>query len=94
MQWFRNEWGLHPGDVIRLFVRYGGVNGFILGLRKDETVKQPCISTTRDDITFFIAEADVWFLEGQSLLIDYDATCDDIVFTKAASSTLHSGEMR
>jgi len=88
MQWFRNEWGLQPGEVMRLFVRYGGVGGFTLGLKKDKGLKQPCISATKDDITFFIAEEDIWFLEDQSLLVDYDTTRDDIVFSRELSLPL------
>lgn len=80
LRWFKEEWGFRSGDVVRIVVRYGGSDGFMLGLRKDETMREPAMSLSTGNITFFISKDDAWFLGDKSLFVDYDKEDDDIVF--------------
>lgn len=77
--WFQAEWGFRQGDAVRLYVRYGGNNGFSFGIRRE----QPWDigdSVTKSGIIFFMSSDDLWHLEGKDIVIDYDAQDDDIIY--------------
>ncbi|GIP37155.1 hypothetical protein J31TS4_04350 [Paenibacillus sp. J31TS4] len=68
---FVQEWDFRKGDRIRIFVRYvsGGEEPFAFGITPDEPV-QAALSTVADDLTFFMEEKDIWFLENRDLTLD------------------------
>lgn len=80
---FRNEWAFGDGEQIRVFVRYvsGGEVPFALGITRD-TPQEAVLLTVAGPLTFFMERKDLWFLEGNRLLID--CVGEDIVFQLAA----------
>lgn len=83
IQWFLEEWGIQPGDTMRIYVRYGGSTSehpsFSLALNK-ASPNHIGLSTQAQGILFFIEESDIWYLNGKNLMIDYHQQADDIVF--------------
>ncbi len=71
MSLFKDDWGFAAGDTIRVYPRYGGggPNPFTFGIAKQEP-RYVGVSEIKQDVTFFMEQDDVWFLEGKSLLID------------------------
>jgi uncharacterized protein YneR len=76
---FKDEWGFSDGENIRVFVRLvsGGEVPFAFGITRD-TPLEAALSTSSQQLTFYMEHKDIWFLEGRNLHID----CEDesIVF--------------
>lgn len=82
-EWFIRELDLKEGQAVRFFARYsagGHIHpGFSLGI----SVEQPeaaGISTVAEGITFYMEERELWYLDGYTLSISYNATEGDIVY--------------
>ena len=82
---FRKEWAFEDGEQVRIFVRYvsGGAEPFALGITRD-TPQEAELIATAGSLTFYMESKDVWFLEGEPLLID--CVGEDIVFRIGARS--------
>jgi len=80
-QWYKQEMGLNDGDFVRIFVRLGGFEtvkpGYSLGVMKDSPTN-PALQTTVEGVTFFMEEANVWYLGEKKLHIEFDPGCEDI----------------
>lgn len=80
--WFKEEFSLSGGDYIRLFARYGGFGqfqqGFSLGF-SSEPPKNPAVTETIENITFFIEHEDLWYFDNRSVTLDIDPELDEIV---------------
>lgn len=76
---FTEEWGYNPGDCVRLFVRYagGGAEPFTFGIKKGKP-EDIGVSTNEKNITYYIEETDLWFLDNHDLTID--CKHEEIVF--------------
>ncbi|WP_123041701.1 HesB/YadR/YfhF family protein [Cohnella candidum] len=76
---FREEWAFEDGEQIRIFVRYvsGGETPFALGITRD-TPQEAGLIASAGPLTFYMESKDVWFLEGNPLLVDCEG--EDIVF--------------
>ncbi|WCN37988.1 HesB/YadR/YfhF family protein [Aneurinibacillus uraniidurans] len=84
LDWFRSEMSVQQGEFVRFFVRIGGCStvqtGFSLGVAK-EAPKEIGISTTIDEITFYMEKEDVWYLNEQNLRVSYNSSRDEIEFS-------------
>jgi uncharacterized protein YneR len=82
LECFRNEWAFGDGEQIRVFVRYvsGGDVPFALGITRD-IPQEAVLMTAAGPLTFFMESKDVWYLEGNRLLIDCEG--EDIIFSLA-----------
>jgi uncharacterized protein YneR len=79
LECFRNEWAFGDGEQIRVFVRYvsGGDVPFALGITRDAP-QEATLMTEAGPLTFFMERKDLWFLEGNRLMIDCQG--EDIIF--------------
>jgi uncharacterized protein YneR len=77
---FRNEWAFGDGEQIRVFVRYvsGGEAPFAFGITRDSP-QEAVLTTTAGSLTFFMERKDLWFLEGNRLMIDCEG--EEITFS-------------
>ncbi|MCZ0755722.1 HesB/YadR/YfhF family protein [Anoxybacillus sp. J5B_2022] len=82
-EWYKEELNLRQGDFVRFFPRYGGCStvqtGFSLGIDK-EAPFDPKAETTIGGVTFFIEDRDVWYLDGNNLVVDFNEQTDEPVF--------------
>ena len=82
-QWLQNELRLKPGDSLRLFAKYGGDSAvqpcFSLGMSVEPTYDIGA-STVTNGWTLFVRDADLWFFDGHSLLVDLNPDDGDIQF--------------
>ncbi|MEH7393270.1 HesB/YadR/YfhF family protein [Bacillus sp. JJ1474] len=73
--WYEDEMFLNKGDYVRFFARYGGCStvqqGFSLGISKDEPVNAGA-ETTKNGITYFIEEKDIWYFDNHDLHVEYN----------------------
>lgn len=73
--WFEDEMVLNEGDFIRFFARYGGCStvqqGFSLGISKEEPVN-PGTEITKNGITYYIEEKDIWYFDQHDLHVEYN----------------------
>ncbi len=73
--WYKNELELEKGDSLRFFPRYGGYSpiqsGFSLGINKEDQ-NQAAVTLVQDEITYFVAEDDVWYFDGHDLHVTFD----------------------
>lgn len=71
-KWYKDELSIENKENIRFFVRYGGIGGIIpgfsLGLQFD-IPQDTYVSTTVEDITFFIEQKDAWYFTDNDLNI-------------------------
>lgn len=76
---FTEEWGFREGDFVRVFVRYagGGEDPYALGIMSGKPIDVG-IRATAGKLTFFMEEADLWFLENRDLTLDAEG--EDIFF--------------
>ena len=84
MQWFRQEMEVESGDYIRFYARYGGSSPFHEGFSLGMTREQPHeigVETVIDDIHFFIEKSDEWFFNEHHLLVDVNATNDELSYS-------------
>lgn len=87
-RWFMREMQLQPGDHVKFYVRYGGMNGpgngFSLGVRAADPVHMG-EKVVIDGITFFMEQDDLWYLEDHHVTIKHNEQTDDIeyVYRKA-----------
>lgn len=83
LNWFKREFDLNRGDTVRFFARYGGETtihpGFSLGVSLDSPVKA-AVSTELDGILFYVENEDVWYLDGQDLMVLFDEPDDSIAY--------------
>lgn len=78
--WYKNEMLLNEGDYVRFFARYGGCStvqqGFSLGISKEEPF-QAGIQTTKDGITYYIEEKDLWYFDEHDLVVDFNRDANE-----------------
>jgi uncharacterized protein YneR len=71
------------GDSIRFFARLGGCStvqsGFSLGMTKEKP-RSAGISSVLEGITFFMEQEDLWYLNDQNLIVDYDEAAGELQF--------------
>ncbi|HEX6593541.1 MAG TPA: HesB/YadR/YfhF family protein [Bacillota bacterium] len=70
-QWYKEEFQLDKSAYVRFFTRYGDgghLPGFSLGISK-EFPQQIHISTTVEDITFYIEEKDAWYFQDKNVTV-------------------------
>ncbi|SFS41888.1 HesB/YadR/YfhF family protein [Marininema halotolerans] len=86
LQWFQRELSLKEGDALRFDVRYDDAHssgrnphGFSLRLTMEKP-RRPGIKTIVEGITFYIEEDELWFLDGNSLRVDYDVEDDELLY--------------
>ena len=74
--WYETELELQKGDSLQFFTRYGGYSnvqaGFSLGVQKSEP-QIAGVSTTINEITYFIEENDLWYFDDHDLHIHYNS---------------------
>ena len=74
-KWYKQELDLQDDDFVRFFVRYGGVGGqlpsFSLGLSVEEP-EEYHVLITKENIHFYVEEADVWYFDSKDIHITYD----------------------
>lgn len=78
--WYRNELELDANDYVRFFVRYGGIGGQLPSFSLGLTVEEPNeyhVLTTKENIHFYIEEADVWYFDSKDIHISYDEKLDE-----------------
>ena len=84
LHWFRQEMEVETGDYIRFYARYGGSSpfheGFSLGMNR-ELPHEIGVETVIEDIHFYIEKSDEWFFNGHHLLVDVDATNDELSYS-------------
>lgn len=82
--WYKEELNLKSGDFVQFFVRYGGCStvqkGFSLGIANAEPMDIG-VKTEKDGITFYIEEKDLWYFDGNDLIIEYKQEYDEPVLT-------------
>ncbi|MFC4766076.1 HesB/YadR/YfhF family protein [Effusibacillus consociatus] len=83
VEWFKKEMDAKEGDSLRFFARLGGCStvqsGFSLGVTK-ELPRTVGIHKVVEGITFFMEQEDVWYLNGQNLLVDCDEKLNELKF--------------
>lgn len=83
VKWFTEEMEVEAGDTIRFYARYGGSSpfheGFSLGMTRDEPVHAG-VTTTIDDITYFIEQDDLWFFNDHNLHVSVDTALDELAY--------------
>jgi len=74
--WYETEMELHRGDSLQFFIRYGGYSnvkaGLSLGIQKNEP-QNAGVSTTINEITYFIEEDDLWYFDDFDLHVQYNS---------------------
>ncbi|AZB43067.1 hypothetical protein CEF21_12545 [Bacillus sp. FJAT-42376] len=82
-KWYQDELRLQAGDSVRFFVRYGGSStiqkGFSLGVTKEEKEDAGASAELRG-IDFFVSERDLWYFDGNDLIVDFDTEHNEPVF--------------
>ncbi|MGD6816035.1 HesB/YadR/YfhF family protein [Metabacillus sp. 84] len=82
-KWYQEELRLETGDSVRFFVRYGGASkiqkGFSLGIVKEEK-EEAGVSTEAEGIKFYVNEQDLWYFDGNDLIVDFDTERNEPVF--------------
>ncbi|MTH51849.1 hypothetical protein GKZ89_00410 [Bacillus mangrovi] len=82
-KWYKDELHLDAGDSVRFFVRYGGSStiqkGFSLGVVQ-ENKEEAGASAEACGIEFFVSEQDLWYFDGNDLLIKFDEDNNEPVF--------------
>lgn len=81
---FTKEWGFREGEYVRVYVRYagGGEDPYALGIMSGKPIHIG-IETAAGKLTFFMEEADLWFLDNRDLTLD--AKGEDIFFHLSAA---------
>ncbi|GEL06772.1 HesB/YadR/YfhF family protein [Salisediminibacterium halotolerans] len=77
-KWFEEEMGVHKGDAVQFFVRYGGDANFQSGFSLAVALKkpdEPALMTELNGITFYVEQKDSWYFDNTDFTVDYD---DDI----------------
>ncbi|EJL43612.1 hypothetical protein BAG01nite_38540 [Brevibacillus agri] len=81
--WFKEEWGCKEGDSVRFFVRYGGVStvqdSFSMGIAKEQP-NEVGLSAVVDGITFYMEQDELWYMNGNGLIVDYRPATDEVDF--------------
>ncbi|WP_323702455.1 HesB/YadR/YfhF family protein [Mammaliicoccus sp. Dog046] len=90
MNWFKNELDFTDDQALRFFVRYGGEFQLKQGFSPAFTVEPLSTSEIgfkdeKDDIPFFIDEKDLWYFEGNDLVIDLNDN-DEIKYVARTSN--------
>ncbi|WP_338782061.1 HesB/YadR/YfhF family protein [Metabacillus sp. FJAT-52054] len=82
-KWYQDELRLQAGDSVRFFVRYGGSStiqkGFSLGVAKED-IEDAGASIKAEGIEFFVSERDLWYFDGNDLLVEFDAERKEPIF--------------
>ena len=83
IEWFKEEMEAESGDYIRFYARYGGSSpfheGFSLGMNREQP-HEIGIETVAQDIHFYIEKADEWFFNDHHLIVDVDASNDELSY--------------
>lgn len=82
--WYKKELSFsEPIKHLRFFPRYGGfsnhIPGFSIGISND-VPESPLISTTVENVTFFIEVNDAWYFEDVSLQVRLNEKLDEPEF--------------
>ncbi|MGO2082409.1 HesB/YadR/YfhF family protein [Vagococcus sp.] len=83
-QWFVDELDLDKGDYLRIFGKYGGKTNIHVGFSTGINVVEPTQMDGHLDykgITYFTEEADEWFFGNHCLVIDYDESMNEPIYT-------------
>ncbi|WCK54420.1 HesB/YadR/YfhF family protein [Aneurinibacillus sp. Ricciae_BoGa-3] len=83
MEWFKNELGATEGSSCRFFVRYGGCSTVQSGFSLGVSLEEPQVvgsSVHEEGILFFIEKEDLWYFDGNDLIVDYDDARDELNF--------------
>ena len=84
MAWFKEEMETTSGEYIRFYARYGGSSqlheGFSLGVTKEYKTHSGGIQTETDGITFYIEESDIWYLDGNDMLVELNSATNELEF--------------
>lgn len=80
LDWFKKEFDTND-ENFRFYVRYGGgmagrIPGFSLGINVEQP-EHPHTTFSKDGLSFFIEESDVWYFEDHDLLVNYDDKKDE-----------------
>ena len=80
VNWYKDALELEKDAYVRFFVRYGGVGGQLPGFSLGVSVEEPFeqhVLVTKENIHFYIEEADVWYFEEKDLHIGYDEKMEE-----------------
>jgi uncharacterized protein YneR len=83
IDWFKNELGATEGSSCRFFVRYGGCSTVQSGFSLGVSLEAPDVigtSVNEEGIQFFIEKEDLWYFDGNDLIVDYNAARDELDF--------------
>ncbi|MEQ6390446.1 HesB/YadR/YfhF family protein [Bacillaceae bacterium S4-13-58] len=84
LDWFKEEVGLEQGDKIHFYTQIYGTSpvreGYALAFTVDNDSRDAGVSTTKDGITFFINETDIWFFDGHDLYVEYNEAKDEVEY--------------
>eukprot|EP01122_Echinamoeba_exundans_P011116 TRINITY_DN4312_c0_g1_i1.p3 TRINITY_DN4312_c0_g1~~TRINITY_DN4312_c0_g1_i1.p3 ORF type:complete len:111 (-),score=9.70 TRINITY_DN4312_c0_g1_i1:339-671(-) len=82
-RWYKKELDLQAGTFVRFFPRYssgGGLHpGFSLGISVEEP-REAGLTERSEEVTFFMEEQDLWYLNGYTLRVKYEESLDDISY--------------
>ena len=83
LRWFKEEMEATSGDTIRFYARYGGSSpfheGFSLGMNR-EVPHDIGVKEIIEEICFYIEQADLWFFNDHSLLVDVNRETDELKY--------------
>lgn len=82
-RWFKREMQLQPGDHVKFYVRYGGMNGPGNGFSLGVSAANPVHIGEKvviDGITFFMERDDLWYLEDYDVIIKHNEQTNDIEY--------------
>lgn len=72
-KWYKDELFIEDEAYVRFFVRYGGfggrIPGFSVGISVVDKPNNIFISTEKENVVFYIEEADAWYFDGNKLTI-------------------------
>lgn len=78
--WYNSELLLNKGDYVRFFARYGGCStvqqGFSLGISNEHPMNA-AVSVSKDGITYYIEEKDLWYFDGNDLIVDFNENANE-----------------
>ena len=87
LEWFKREVQVEAGQSIRFYTKIYGTSpireGYALGFTVDTDLEN-AVETTKEGITFYVEERDLWFFEGYDLLVGYDEKLDEVAYEYSA----------
>lgn len=89
VKWMKEELNVESGDSVRFYVRYGGspqlYPGFSMGIALDKP-ERPAVKTEEEGLTFFVEDADSWYLRAHNLHVSFSRKHNTIIFEYNESS--------